>query len=78
MPLADSDLGNVGVQRGVIRYAKIARAGDPPGTATWVAVLTCGHEAKLAGEPPGGDVRAGPGRYRDCPECTRLERAEGA
>lgn len=73
-----ADLGNVGVQRQVLRYEKVSRFADPPGTVTWLAILSCGHEVKLPDEPPGGVGAAGPGRYRDCETCTRLERAEGA
>lgn len=73
----ESDLGNVGVQRGVVRYERVSRLLIDPST-TWVAILTCGHEIRLESEPPGGVGGAGPGRYRDCPDCTRLERAEGS
>lgn len=72
----ESDLGNVGVQRGVVRYERVSRILLNP--SSWVAVLTCGHEIKLDDEPPGGVGDAGPGRYRDCPECAVLEQAEGA
>lgn len=76
--MSEADLGNVGVQRQVRRYEKVSRFMDPPGVETWVAMLDCGHEVKLDGEPPGGARDAGPGRYRDCPQCTTLEQAEGA
>lgn len=69
----ESDLGNVGVQRGVVRYERVRRFTDP--STTWVAILVCGHEVKLEDEPPGGVGPAGVGRYRDCPTCTNLERA---
>jgi hypothetical protein len=69
MPLPDADLGNVGVQRRVLRYR--TRYGG-----TWAAELDCGHSVDLEQEPPGGEGEAGPGRYRDCPTCT-YERREG-
>jgi hypothetical protein len=68
--VSEADLGNVGVQRGVVRYERVSRFTDPPGSETWLAMLDCGHEVKLDGEPPGGVGSASPGRYRDCPTCT--------
>jgi len=77
MPRAEGDLGNVGVQRRVTRYEKVTKFLDPPGTVTtWLAMLDCGHEVKLDGEPPGSAGKAPAGRYRDCPTCT-YERNEG-
>lgn len=71
--MSDSDLGNVGVQREVHSYERV-QAFDAP-DPTWVAILSCGHEAKLTAEPT-HIGRARGGRYMDCPACTALSKAQ--
>lgn len=69
-----SDLGNVGVQRSVVRYESAQRFTDPD--PTWFAVLDCGHKRKLSAEPGVGEGRAQAGRYMDCDDCTALSKAQ--
>lgn len=64
-------------KREVRRYERRAVL-DPPGTMTWLAMLSCGHKRKLSSAPERGLGPAERGRFMVCDDCTRLENAEGA